>query len=210
MTRPNAFQSWLNQKEPDKKTELKNLTLVAQTSKVAYQAMKKRGFRGSYDSILNFRNANKQDSSEAIAASVAVFEQKLTETTQSASNPLEGALLLSVEMNSLCSKLVGLLAAYEWTDGGEPLNIRDALKLAAVIPSLARASTGSLIELFNLRNELDRESFADALYTEVLIEAEITYKEDLQYIPIVANVLKSAKIRLEMGKERCLESNLMQ
>jgi hypothetical protein len=112
-----------------------------------------------------------------------------------------------MELNALCSKLVGLLASYEWSDGGEPLNIRDALKLAAVVPSLARASTGSLVELFNLRNELDRESFADALYTEVLVEAELTFKEDPQYIPIVANIVKSTKVRLEMDNGRCLATN---
>jgi hypothetical protein len=68
MTRPNAFQSWLKPKPSEQQNELKNLVLTAQTSKVAYQAVKKRGFRGSYDSVLNFRNANKSGSVEAIAA----------------------------------------------------------------------------------------------------------------------------------------------
>jgi hypothetical protein len=204
MTRPNAFQTWLNQKTSEQKTELKNLVLTSQTSKVAYQAVKKRGFRGSYDSVLNFRNANKQGSTEAIAASVVEFEQKLERTQQSARDPLHGALLLSVEMQSLCSKLVGLLASHSWTEGGDPLSVRDALKLAAVIPSLARASTGSLVELFNLRKELDYEIVADSLLEELLIEARLILAETPEHLPIVESIVECTKSRLEMKPERYL------
>jgi hypothetical protein len=207
MTRPNAFQTWLNQKTSDQKNELKNLVLSAQTSKVAYQAVKKRGFRGSYDSILNFRNANKQGSAEAIAATVAVFEQKLESTQQSARDPLEGALLLSVEMQGLCSKLVGLLASYSWTDGGEPMSVRDALKLAAVVPSLARASTGSLVELFNLRKEIDYEIFAESVLEELLIEARLILADTPEHLPIIEMIVGTTKTRLEMTPERCLATN---
>ena len=207
MTRQNAFQTWLNQKTLEQKTELKNLVLTSQTSKVAYQAVKKRGFRGSYDSVLNFRNANKQGSTEAIAASVAVFEQKLETTQQLARDPLEGALLLSVEMQGLCSKLVGLLASYNWADGGEPLSIRDAMKLAAIIPSLARASTGSLVELFSLRKELDYEDFADSLFEELLIEARLILADTPEHLPIVEMIVGTTKTRLEMTPERCLATN---
>jgi hypothetical protein len=207
MTRPNAFQSWLKPKTSEQQNELKNLVLTAQTSKVAYQAVKKRGFRGSYDSILNFRNANKQGTAEAIAATVAVFERKLESTQQSASNPLEGALLLSVEMQSLCSKLVGLLASHDWTEGGDPLSVRDALKLAAVIPSLARASTGSLVELFNLRKELEYEDFADSLFEELLIEARLILADTPEHLPIVEMIVGTTKTRLEMTPERCLATN---
>jgi hypothetical protein len=204
MTRPNAFQAWLNQKTSDQKTELRDLVLSAQTSKVAFQAVKRRGFRGSYDSILNFRNANKQGSTEALAATVAVFEQKLESTQQSASNPLEGALLLSVEMQNLCSKLVGLLASHSWTEGGDPLSVRDALKLAAVIPSLARASTGSLVELFNLRKELEYENVAESLFEELLIEARLILAETPEYLPLVQMIVDTTKTRLEMSPERFL------
>jgi hypothetical protein len=204
MTRPNAFQAWLNQKTSDQKNELKNLVLTAQTSKVAFQAVKRRGFRGSYDSVLNWKNSNKQGSTEVIAATVAVFEQKLESTQQSASNPLEGALLLSVEMQSLCSKLVGLLASYSWTEGGDPLSVRDALKLAAVIPSLSRASTGSLVELFNLRKELEYENVAESLFEELLIEARLILAETPEYLPIVENLVDCTKTRLQMSPERSL------
>jgi hypothetical protein len=206
MTRPNAFQTWLKPKTSDQQNELRNLVLTAQTSKVAYQAVKKRGFRGSYDSVLNFRNANKSGSVEAIAATVAVFEQKLESTQQSASNPLEGALLLSVEMQSLCSKLVGLLASYSWTEGGDPLSVRDALKLAAVIPSLSRASTGSLVELFNLRKEVEYENVAESLFEELLIEARLILAETPEYLPIVENLVDCTKTRLQMSPERSLAS----
>jgi hypothetical protein len=204
MTRPNAFQSWLKQKTSEQQNELKNLVLTAQTSKVAYQAVKKRGFRGSYDSVLNFRNANKSGSVEAIAASVVAFEQKLETAQQSARDPLEGALLLSVEMQGLCSKLVGLLASYNWADGGEPISVRDALKLAAVVPSLARASTGSLVELFGLRKELDYEDFAGSLFEELLIEARLILAESPENLPIVESIVECTKTRLEMTPERYL------
>jgi hypothetical protein len=204
MTRPNAFQTWLKPKTSDQQNELRNLVLTAQTSKVAYQAVKKRGFRGSYDSILNFRNANKQGTAEAIAASVVAFERKLESTQQSANNPLEGALLLSVEMQGLCSKLVGLLASYNWTEGGDPLSVRDALKLAAVVPSLARASTGSLVELFNLRKELDYEIIADSLLEELLTEARLVLAETPEHLPIVEGIVECTKSRLEMKPERYL------
>ena len=205
MTRQNAFQTWLNQKTLEQKTELKNLVLTSQTSKVAYQAVKKRGFRGSYDSVLNFRNANKQGSTEAIAASVAVFEQKLETTQQLARDPLEGALLLSVEMQGLCSKLVGLLASYNWADGGEPLSIRDAMKLAAIIPSLARASTGSLVELFSLRKELDYEDFANSLFEEFMIESRLILSEESpELLPLVQMIVDTTKTRLDLSRGRCL------
>jgi hypothetical protein len=204
MSRPNAFQVWLNQKNSEQKTELRDLVLSALTSKVAYQAVKRRGFRGSYDSILNFRNANKQDSAEAVAATVAVFEQKLESTQQSARDPLEGALMLSVEMQGLCSKLVGLLASHSWTEGGDPLSVRDALKLAAVVPSLARASTGSLVELFNLRKELDYEIIAESLLEELLDEARLILAETPENLPIVESIVECTKSRLEMKPERYL------
>jgi hypothetical protein len=206
MTRPNAFQTWLNQKNSDQKNELKNLVLTAQTSKVAYQAVKKRGFRGSYDSILNWKNANKQGSTEAIAATVAVFEQKLESTQQSASNPLEKGLLLSTELNALCLKLVALLSSYDWSQGGESLTVRDALKLAAIVPSLSRASTGSLIELFGLRKELHYEYAAESLFEELLIEARLILEQTPEYLPIVENIVDCTKVRLEMTPERVLAS----
>ncbi len=204
MTRPNAFQTWLNQKTSDQKNELKNLVLTAQTSKVAFQAVNRRGFRGSYDSVLNWKNSNKQGSTEAIAASVVAFEQKLETTQQSARDPLQGALLLSVEMQGLCSKLVGLLASHNWADGGEPMSVRDALKLAAVVPSLARASTGSLVELFSLRKELDYEDFADSLFEELLIEARLILAENPEHLPVIEMIVETTKTRLEMTPERCL------
>jgi hypothetical protein len=204
MTRPNSFQVWLDKKTPDQKTELRNLVLSSQTSKLAYEVVKKRGFRGSYDSILNFRNANKQGTAEAIAASVVAFEQKLETTKQSARDPLQGALLLSVEMQGLCSKLVGLLASHNWADGGEPMSVRDALKLAAVVPSLARASTGSLVELFNLRKELDYEIIAESLLEELLTEARLILAETPEHLPIVENLVDCTKSRLEMKPERYL------
>jgi hypothetical protein len=204
MSRPNAFQAWLNQKTSEQKTELRDLVLSAQTCKLAYQQIRKRGFRGSYDSVLNFRNANKEGSAAAIAASVVAFEQKLESTQQSASNPLEGALLLSVEMQSLCSKLVGLLASYDWSEGGDPLSTRDALKLAAVIPSIARASTGSLVELFSLRKELDYEDFAGSLFEELMIEARLILAETPENLPIVESIVECTKTRLEMTPERYL------
>ena len=204
MSRPNAFQAWLNQKTSEQKTELRDLVLSAQTCKVAYQQIRKRGFRGSYDSVLNFRNANKEGSAAAIAASVVAFEQKLETTQQSASNPLEGALMLSVEMQGLCSKLVGLLASHSWTEGGDPLSVRDALKLAAVVPSLARASTGSLVELFNLRKELDYEIIAESLLEELLDEARLILAETPENLPIVESIVECTKSRLEMKPERYL------
>jgi hypothetical protein len=204
MTRPNAFQAWLNQKTSDQKNELKNLVLTAQTSKVAFQAVKRRGFRGSYDSVLNWKNSNKQGSTEAIAASVVAFEQKLETTQQSARDPLEGALILSIEMQGLCSKLVGLLASYNWADGGEPMSVRDALKLGSIIPSLARASTGSLVELFNLRQELEYETISESVLEEVLHEARLLLEANPEHLPIVENILDCTKIRLQMNPKRCL------
>jgi hypothetical protein len=180
------------------------LVLSAQTSKVAFQAVKRRGFRGSYDSVLNWKNSNKQGSTEAIAASVVAFEQKLETTQQSARDPLEGAIILSIEMQGLCSKLVGLLASYNWADGGEPMSVRDALKLGSIIPSLARASTGSLVELFNLRQELEYETISESVLEEVLHEARLLLEANPEHLPIVENILDCTKIRLQMNPKRCL------
>jgi hypothetical protein len=211
MTRPNAFQTWLNQKTSEQKTELKNLVLTSQTCKIAYQLVRKKGFKGSYDSLLNFRNSNKSGSSELIAASVVAFEQKLESTQQSANNPLEAALLLSTELNALCLKLVALLSAYNWTEGGEPMSVRDALKLAAVVPSLSRASTGSLVELCNLRQDVAHEDFAESLFDELLVEARLALAENPEHLPLIEMIVETTKVRLEITPERCLatsDSNL--
>ena len=84
------------------------------------------------------------------------------------------------------------------------MSVRDALKLGSIIPSLARASTGSLVELFNLRQELEYETISESVLEEVLHEARLLLEANPEHLPIVENILDCTKIRLQMNPKRCL------
>lgn len=204
MSRLNALEHWLKQKASDQKTELRNVVLSAPTSKIAHEQIRRRGFRGSYDSVLGYRNQHKTNSIEAVGMTVTSFEQHLEKVSEAASSPLEAALSLSTEMNSLCLKLVSLLANYDWEAGGEPLNVRDALKLGTIVPSLSRASSGSLVELLRLRQEMAAEELMLGLIQEIRTDWQSITNEQPELNPIFNSAIKCTQARLGLDPARLL------
>lgn len=204
MSKPNGFQTWLSQRDPQQQKEITSGIQSAGSIRQAYRWVSKKGFAGGYDSLKNWVNSKQLTSVDSLATTCSQVERILEQAGDS-DNPIALAMGLCTRLNVLCASLTSILERHQWIEAGETqLNTRDALKLVQTLPALSRAANGGLIELFKLQGDLTREELMLALFAEIQIDANSVLKEDPQFIPLLKMILNVTKARLELSPGRLL------
>jgi hypothetical protein len=206
MPRTSVLQAFLDKFPEERRVELEKRIRSAPTIKEAYLELKGLKYRGSYDSVQFWRAndargriENVQRSADAVAG---------TASRQSAeSDPIEAAMVLANELNSLCSSLVGLLQKHEWLEPGEVrLSNREAAKILTAIPAVSRAASGTLVEMVRVRAKLDERALCLALIEELRTDWErILTADNPELIPVFEDVARVTRARLEIDSESLLE-----
>jgi hypothetical protein len=127
--------------------------------------------------------------------------------SQLEADPIQGAIDLSVRLNSLCDSLVTLLQNHSWVEEGElKLSNRDAVKLLGIVPSLCRASSGVLIDLHRVNDAVDRKAVVTATIEELKEDWRRSLELDNpELVPLLDTVSQITLARLEADQVSLLE-----
>jgi hypothetical protein len=205
MGRQSIVDAWLGKFPKERQKELEQKIRSAPTIRVAYQELKNLKFRGSYDSVQTWRAKDAKSRSEGLS------DQASKVTAMAARMPLESDPIASVmslaqELNSLCMNLTVLLQRHEWLEAGEiRLSNREAVKILGALPSLARASAGSIVEMSRVKSELDQRSFALGIIEELSQDWQQSLGPDNpELIGLFESVARITKNRLELDRPSVL------
>jgi hypothetical protein len=195
----------------ERRSEATRLLQSAHSHRAAYVEFKKvYRFTGSYDAVKNWRSHDAQLGLENIQAAAQEMRIK-RQAIASGSDPIEMAMNLSKELSVLCSHLTALIQDHQWFTGKETrLNNRDATKILAALPSLSRASNGSILEMARLKTEMNEKALALGTLFEFGEDWRRTLEHDNpELVPLFESVLAVTKSRLELDTPSVLEEVMM-
>ncbi len=89
------------------------------------------------------------------------------------------------------------------------LSNREAAKILGALPSLARASAGSIVEMSRVKSELDQRSFALGIIEELSQDWQQALAADNpELIGLFESVTKITKARLQLDRLSLLEQHI--
>ncbi len=209
MPRPSQFERFLKQFPDTQRSDIEREVLRARDSKAAHEFLKNKfQYRFSYDSVKSWRQSRSkgleglsQQSSEVAAMAARVPLE---------SDPIASVMSLAQELNSLCVSLTALLQGHQWLEPGEiRLSNREAAKILGALPSLARASAGSIVEMSRVKAELDQRGFALAILEEFSQDWQQALAADNpELIGLFESIARITKARLELDRPSALEQRI--
>lgn len=209
MGRQSIVDAWLGKFPKERQKEIEQKIRSAPTIRIAHEELKNLKFRGSYDAVQTWRAKDAKGRSEGLS------DQASKVTAMAARVPLENDPIASVmslaqELNSLCMNLTALLQCHQWLEPGEVrLSNREAAKILGALPSLARASAGSIVEMSRVKAELDQRCFALAILEEFSHDWQQALAADNpELIGLFENVARITKARLELDRPSVLEQRI--
>lgn len=211
MPRPSRLEAFLKSFPESHRGDIEGEILKCRDSKSAHTFLKGRyRYKGSYDSVKNWRQARldrreidrMSDQSSKIADAAARMPLE--------SDPIASAMSLAQELNSLCVSLTALLQGHQWLEPGETrLSNREAAKILGALPSLARASAGSIVEMSRIKVEVDRRVFALAMLEEFALDWKQMFQHDNpELVPLVDSAAAVTKARLGLDRLSVLEQEM--
>ena len=211
MPRPSRLEAFLKSFPESHRGGIEREVLRCPDSKAAHIFLKGRyKYKGSYDSVKNWRQS-RLDRGEIDRMS----DQSSKVAGMASRIPLEGdpmaaVMNLAQELNSLCMNLTALLQRHEWLEPGEiRLSNREASKILGALPSLARASAGSLVEMSRVKAELDQRGFALAILEEFSQDwHQALAADNPELIGLFESVSQITRARLELDRSSVLEEQL--
>lgn len=206
MGRQSSLDAWLGKFPKERQKEIEQRIRSAPTIRVAHEELKRLGYRKSYDSVQSWRvkdakgkpeNIREQAEKVSLAASGMLIE----------GNPLDAAMNLALKLNDLCASLTALLGEHQWMEPGDiRLNNREAGKILAALPSLARAASGTIIEMHKTQRELDEKNLMLSLIEEISLDWQKALEGDNpELIPLFESVTSITKARLQLDRSSLLE-----
>jgi hypothetical protein len=204
--RQSAFQLYLNKLPEGKRQEVEKLVLSAPSTSQALRELKRLyRFKGSYDMILNWRKAQ-QDVSTPAKRIEAI------ESTITAEDPIAEIMSLHRRMTRYCGQILSLLEDHAWIEPGEHrLSGRQAEKLFAGLPTVAKACSASLVELSRLQTQRSEREMALAILAEAGEDWRRTLEHDNpELIGLFENVMTVTRSRLELDKVSALDEVLQE
>ena len=206
MGRQSIVDAWLSKFPKERQKEIEQKIRSAPTIRVAYQELKNLKFRGSYDAVQTWRAKDAKGRSEGLSDQASKVTAMATRMPLGA-DPIADAVNLAQELNFLCLNLTAILQRHEWLEPGEVrLSNREAAKILSALPSLARASSSTILEMHRVRGELDQRIFALSVLAELSEDWRRTLEhENPELIPILDSVANVTKGRLELDRPSLLE-----
>lgn len=206
MGRQSILEAWLGKFPKERQIEIEQKIRSAPTIRFAYEELKRLKFKGSYDSVQNWRVRDARNRAEGLsdqASKVASMAARVP----LGSDPIASVMDLAQELNCLCASLTSLLRKHEWVEpDATRLSNREAAKILAALPSLARASSGAIVEMAKLQTEFDKKSFALALIQELGEDWRRTLEhENPELLSVFEGVAAVTKARLELDRVTVLE-----
>lgn len=201
MPRQSAFQAYLNKLSEPKRSEMEWIAKSAPNATQAVKELKRRGCRCSYDAVLSWRNSQKRARAEATPERIESTAAEIE------TDPIKQVRDLSIRLNGLCATLITLVENHQWVEEGElRLSGRQAEKLIAAIPTVARTCISGLIETSRLhlaRNEKE-------LCQSMLFEMGEDWRKRLQHdnpelISLFDNIATVTRSRLELDRSTALD-----
>lgn len=207
MPRPSVLQAFLNRFPEERRIEVENKIRSAPSIRDAYRELKRLRFRGSYDSVQHWRANDARGRVENLQSSAANVAAFIASRQGAESDPIEAAMILSTKLNLLCSSLVALLQKHEWLEPSEiRLSNGQALKLLAALPSLARAASGTTLEMSRVRTMLNEKHLALATIEELKHDWEMALRADNpELIGVFEDIARVTRSRLEVDSQSLLE-----
>jgi hypothetical protein len=204
MPRPSQLQMFLNRCPQQLQEELTIRILKAKTSREAYRHLQSIGFRGSYDSVVNWRNTRNESHQSLLNQSSGVTSSVIEARAGDDIEALRRCVVLTGKLNSLSNQLTDLLLQHRWVDADSTtLNNRDATKLLAILPSLSRAGVGGTVELSARLYGLEEHDIMLAILEEVDEEARRVYESDM--LQVVTNITDVIRTRLDVNKSSFMQ-----
>ncbi len=209
MGRQSIVDAWLGKFPKERQREIEQKIRSAPTIKIAYQELKQLKFRGSYDAVQTWRAKDSRDRSEGLSDRASKIAA-MTARVSLESDPIASVMSLAQELNCLCASLTSLLQKHEWVEpDATRLSNREASKILASLPSLARASSGAIVEMARLQTEFDKKSFALALIQELGEDWRRTLEhENPELLPLFESIAAVTKSRLELDQLSALEQQV--
>jgi hypothetical protein len=209
MPRPSRFQEFLNKLPDQKRQEIEALVRTAPSTSQALRELKaKYRFKGSYDMLLTWRNAQKavatpkraESSTSGLKSAVADLD------------PIHQVKLLSAKLSSLSLSLIEQLEQHDWHEPGEiRLSNREATKLLGNVSSLSRSALAGVLEMYRVKAELNQKSVALALITELGEDWRRTLEHDNpELVPLFESVANVTRSRLQLDENSLLEVSSQQ
>jgi uncharacterized protein YjiS (DUF1127 family) len=213
MPRPSRLEAFLKSFPESHRGDIEGEILKYRDSKSAHTFLKCRyKYKGSYDSVKNWRQARldrreierMSDQSSKIADAAAKMPLE--------SDPIGSIMLLAQQLNSLCVSLTALLQRHQWLEFGETcLDNREALKILGALPSLARASAGSILEMHRVRAEIDQKALMLGTIHALSEDwQQALLADNPELIGLFESVARITKARLEIDRATVLEQQLSQ
>ena len=209
MPKPSALQQFLNKFSPERKHELERQIRSAPDAKTAYSELKRIGYRRSYDTVLNWRSNQAKGRADHIQRSAEVVSSVASASTLNV-DPVKNCMELAIQLNTLCNSLTALLQGHNWLEPGElRLSSRDALKLLAVLPSLHRASAGTVTEMHRVKTQMNEKTLVNATLQELAVDWQAMLEHDNpELVPLIHDAISITQARLETSNTSLLEQCL--
>lgn len=204
MPRQSAFQQYLDRLPEPRRSEMEAIARTASSATEAVKQLKRRGCRCSYDAVLSWRNTQKRARVEATSERVA---SPPVETEQ---DPIRQIINTSVRLNALCANLITQLENHQWVEEGEArLSSRQAEKILAGLPAVARTSISGLIETYKLQVARNEKDLCLAMVNELGEDWRKTLQHDNpELLDIFDSVATVTKSRLELDRTSALDAML--
>lgn len=210
MPRPSRLQGFLASLPESQRNEIEQEILKCRDAKTAFQFLKNcRGYLGSYDSVLSWRRSRlNRDEFDQIAAQSSKLTN-MAATIPLETDPISSAMCLAQQLSFLCSSLTAMLLEHQWLLEQDTLTNQQATKILSILPSLMRASAGTILEMSKAKDELDQKVFALALFEELSRDWQQALSADNpELVGLFESVSKITKARLELDRPSVLEQQL--
>lgn len=209
MGRQSIVDAWLGKFPKERQKEIEQKIRSAPTIRIAHEELKKLKFRGSYDAVQTWRAKDAKGRSEGLSDQASKVTAMAARVPLGA-DPIADVVNLAQELNSLCLNLTAILQRHEWLEPGEiRLSNREAAKILSALPTLARASSGTVLEMHRVRGEFDRKIFALSVLSELSEDWRRTLEhENPEMVPLLDSIANITKARLELDQPSLLEEQM--
>ncbi len=209
MAQPSRLEKFLSKFPQDRRIELERQIRSAPDTKTAYNELRRVGYRYSYDSVLTWRNKQLRATVSQVQQSANAIASMTTESA-SGVDPVKACMNLADELNNLCSRITAMLSKHQWLEAGEQrLSNRDALKLLAALPSLHRASAGTVTEMHRVKTQMDEKTLVNATLQELAVDWQAMLEHDNpELVPLIHDAISITQARLETSNTSLLERYL--
>jgi hypothetical protein len=206
MPRLSAVESFLNSLSADSCAECRNKILAARTSKEAHEELKKLGYAGSYDAVVNWRNSNFSALPNSTWEARANRIVQVCATENFRNDPVQRAINLAAELEMLCRQFSAMVAHHKWFEDGATLTNKDAFRFLQILPGLARVSIASTVELHRIKIQMNEKAIALGIIHELGEDWRKAFSaENPELLNIFESVAAITRSRLELDRQTLLE-----